>query len=155
MDDPFKKLLLKSNSILKKKPTLISINGKKESFSSLVNVTHNNNNQKYAFQSFAKQYGRSILRNAQLESVNDKRRIAKTPKNFNFKRGDKKQSIMKRAKTLQTLKKTESNITNESYERSDFYLGQKIDMDLININISILASYFKSIYPNNLLNSTE
>ena len=147
MDDPFKKLLLKSNSILKKKPTLRSINGKKESFSSLINITHNNNSQKYAFQSFAKQYGRAIYRNAQLESVNDKRRIAKTPKNFNFKRADKKQSLMKRAKTLQTLKKSESKITNDSYERSEFFLGQKIDMDLININISILASYFKSIYP--------
>ena len=100
MDEPFKKLLLKSNSILKK-PTLISINGKKESFTSLINIT-THNNQNYVFQSFAKQYGKSILKNAQLESVNDKRRIAKTPKNFNFKRGDKKQSIMKRAKTLQT-----------------------------------------------------
>ena len=143
MDEPFKKLILKSNSPLKKKKSIYSINHKKESFTSL-NIS---NNKKYAFQAFAKHYGSSVLRNNQLESINDKRRIAKTPKNFIFKNRDKKQSIMQRAKTLQTLKKTESRVTNESYEKSEYFLGNKIDMDLININISILAAYFKSIYP--------
>ncbi len=57
---------------------------------------------------------------------------------------------MKRAKTLQTFKKTESKETNDSFEKSEFFLGQKIDMDLININISIIASYFKSTYPDQL-----
>ena len=57
---------------------------------------------------------------------------------------------MKRAKTLQTFKKTESKETNDSFEKSEFFLGQKIDMDLININISIITSYFKSTYPDQL-----
>ena len=144
MDEPFKTLLLNNNISIKKKQTLYSIHQKKNSFNSLANIS--NNKPKNAFQSLVKQYGNSMIRNSQIESVNDKRRIAKTPKNFIFKRGDKKASIMKRAKTLQTLKKCESGITNESYEKSEFFLGQKIDMDLIYINISILASYFKSIY---------
>ena len=143
MDETFNKLILKTNSI-NKKQTFFS-NNKKESFNSLINISHNK--QKFAFQSYAKQYGNSVLRNSQLGSINDKRRIAKTPKNFIFKKGEKKQSIMKRAKTLTILKKCESKVTNESFEKSDFYIGQKIDMDLISINISILASYFKSIYP--------
>ena len=143
MDEPFNKLILKQNTI-NKKHTFFS-NKKKESFNSLINISHSK--QKFAFQSYAKQYGNSVLRSSQLSSVNDKRRIAKTPKNFYFKKAEKKQSIMKRAKTLQLLKKCESKVTNESFEKSEFYMGQKIDMDLISINISILASYFKSIYP--------
>ena len=144
MDEQFKNLILKGNLPLKKKKSIFSINDKKESFSSLVN----NNKQKYAFQSYAKQYGN--IRNSHLESLNDKKRIARTPKNFNFKNRDKKHSIMKRAKTLQTIKKSESKLTNDSFEKSEFFLGQKIDMDLININISILASYFKSTYPDQI-----
>ena len=144
MDEPYKKLLLNTNTPIKKRQTLFSINQKKNSFNSLINIT--NNKQKYAFQSLVKQYGNSIIRNSQIDSVNDKRRIAKTPKNFMFKKGDKKNVLMKRAKTLQTLKKCES-ATNESFEKSEFFMGQKIDMELLNINISILASYFKSIYP--------
>ena len=97
----------------------------------------------------SKQYINSLIKNAQIESNYDKKRIVKTPNNFLFKRSDKKTNI-KRAKTLQTLKKCDSRITNESYEKSDFFFGQKIDMDLININISILASYFKSIYPDQI-----
>jgi hypothetical protein len=104
------------------------------------------NKQLFAFKSISKQYISPIIKISQIESVNDKKRMARTPNNFLFKRSDKKQNI-KRAKTLQLLKKCNSKITNESYERSDFFIGQKIDMDLININISILASYFKSIYP--------
>ena len=144
MDEPYKKLLLNANTSLNKKQTLFSINQKKNSFNSLINIT--NNKQKYAFQSLAKQYGNTIIRNSQIESVNDKRRIAKTPKNFMFKKDNKKNSIMKRAKTLQTLKKCKSQ-TNESFEKSEFFIGQKIDMELLNINISLLATYFKSIYP--------
>ena len=147
MDEQFKNLILKGNLPLKKKKSIFSINDKKESFSSLVNV-NNNNKQKYAFQSYVKQYGN--IRNSHLESLNDKKRIARTPKNFNFKNRDKKHSIMKRAKTLQTIKKSESKLTNDSFEKSEFFLGQKIDMDLININISILASYFKSTYPDQI-----
>ena len=148
MDEAFKKLILKSNFTLNKNQSIYSINNKKGSFSSLINTPKNK--QPYAFQAFAKQYGNSVIRNSQVESLNDKVRFAKTPKNFIFKRGDKKQLIMKRAKTLQTIKKSESKLTNESFEKSEFFLGQKIDMDLININISILASYFKSIYPDQL-----
>ena len=147
MDEQFKNLLLlKSNSPLKKRKTIYSINNK-DSFSSLININNNNNNSKikFTFQTYAKQYGRN-----QHESVNDKRRIAKTPKNFIFKSRDKKQSIMKRAKTYQTIKQSDSKITNESYEKSENLVGQKIDMDLININISILAAYFKSIYPDQI-----
>ena len=143
MDEPFSKLILKRNSI-NKHQTFFS-NKKKESFNSLMNITHNK--QKFAFQSYVKQYGNSVFRNSQLSSANDKKRIAKTPKNFVFKKPEKKQSIMKRAKTIQILKKCESRVTNDSFEKSEFYLGQKIDMDLISINISILATYFKSIYP--------
>ena len=146
MDEQFKNLILKGNLPLKKNKSIFSINDKKESFSSLVNI--NNNKQKYAFQSYAKQYGN--IRNSHLESLNDKKRVARTPKNFNFKNRDKKHSIMKRAKTLQTIKKSESKLTNDSFEKSEFFLGQKIDMDLININISILASYFKSTYPDQI-----
>ena len=144
MDEQFKKLILKSNLPLKKRKSMHLLNDKKESFSSLININNNHNNKQVVvgFQSLAKQYGNSIIRGAQFGSVNDKRRIAKTPKNFMFK----KQNLMKRAKTLQTIKKSESRLTNDSFEKSEFFLGQKIDMDLICINISILASYFKSIY---------
>ena len=145
MDEQLKNLLLlKSNSPIKERKTIFSIHNK-DSFSSLVSINNNNNKHKFTFQSFAKQYGRN-----QLESVNDKRRIAKTPKNFIFKSKDKKQNIMKRAKTYQTLKQSNTRIANESYDRSENLMGQKIDMDLININISILAFYFKSIYPDQI-----
>ena len=143
MEEPFNnKLILKSNSSLKKKKTLYSTNEKLKNFSTSIN---NTNNKKFlAFKSMSKLYVNSI-KNYQIESVTDKKRITKSP-NFLFKRSDKKQKI-KRAKTLQTLKKCDSKPTIDSYEKSDFYIGQKIDIDLININISILASYFKSIYP--------
>ena len=145
MEEPLNnKLILNSNSSLIKKKTLYSSNEKINNFSSSINNT--NNKKKFlAFKSMSKIYVNSI-KNYQIESVNDKKRITKSPNNFLFKRSDKKQKI-KRAKTLQTLKKCDSKATNESYEKSDFYAGQKIDMDLININVSILASYFKSIYP--------
>ena len=145
MEEPINKLLLKSNLSLQKKNTLYSTNENLNSFTAKANKAMKNK-QFFAFKSISKQYISPIVKNSQIESVNDKKRITKTPNNFFFKRSDKKQNI-KRAKTLQLLKKCNSKITNESYERSDFFIGQKIDMDLININISILASYFKSIYP--------
>ena len=145
MEEPINKLLLKSNLSLQKKNTLYSTNENINSFTAKANNAMKNK-QFFAFKSISKQYISPIVKNSQIESVNDKKRMAKTPNNFLFKRSDKKQNI-KRAKTLQLLKKCDSRITNESLERSDFFIGQKIDMDLININISILASYFKSIYP--------
>ena len=95
----------------------------------------------------SKQYAKMLLKNSQIDTSNDKKRLSKTP-NFFFKRSDKKQNL-KKSKTL-TLQKCDSRVTNESYERSEFFIGQKIDMDLININISLLASYFKSIYPDQI-----
>jgi hypothetical protein len=145
MEEPLNKLILKSNSINNKNVNLV--NKKKESFNSLININHNK--QKFAFQSYAKQYG-SVMRNSQLDSLNDKKRLAKTPKNCVIKKTEKKNSVMKRAKTLQILKKSESKITNDSFEKSEFFIGQKIDMDLISINISLLASYFKSVYPDQM-----
>ena len=145
MEEAFNKLVLNSNSSLQKRKTLFSTSDKKNPFSTSIN---NVNNKKFLpFKSMSKQYINSIIKNSQIDSVYDnKKRIAKTPNNFIFKRSDKKTNV-KRAKTLQTLKKCDSKVTYESYEKSEFFLGQKIDMDLININISILASYFKSIYP--------
>ena len=144
MEDAFNKLILNSNTSLQKKKTLFSTSEKKNPFSTSINNV--SNKKLLAFKSMSKQYINSIIKNSQIESVYDKKRINKTPNNFLFKRSDKKTNI-KRAKTLQTLKKCDSKITNESFEKSEFFFGQKIDMDLININISILASYFKSIYP--------
>ena len=144
MEEPNNKLILNSNTSLKQKKTLSST---KEKLNSLAPI---NSNKKYlAFKSMSKLYINSIIKNSQIESVNEKKRIAKTPNNFFFKKSDKKQKF-KKSKTLQTLQKCNSKVTNESYEKSDFYIGQKIDMDLININISILASYFKSIYPDQI-----
>ena len=146
MEEPFNnKLILNSNIALKPKKTLSSTKEKLNLFTSI-----NNNNKKFlAFKSMSKLYINSVMKNAQIESVNEKKRIAKTPNNFFFKKSDKKQKIQK-SKTLQTLQKSNSKVTNESFEKSDFYIGQKLDMDLININISILASYFKSIYPDQI-----
>ena len=144
MDEPIKKLILKSNSINNKKAKIA--NKKKESFNSLMNINHQKQN--FAFQSYAKNYG-SVMRNSQLDSV-DKKRLAKTPKNCAIKKTEKKNIIMKRAKTLQIIKKSDSKMTNDSFEKSEFFIGQKIDMDLICINISLLASYFKSVYPDQM-----
>ena len=147
MEEPFKKLLLNSNSNqnLNRKKTLFSTREKVNPFSSVIN----NNKKFFPFKSMSKLYVNSIIKNSQIDFTNEKKRITKTPNNYVFKRSEKKQ-IVKRAKTLQTLKKCDSKITNESYEKSEFYFGQKIDMDLININISILASYFKSLYPDQI-----
>ena len=146
MEEQFNnKLILNRKTSLRKKNTLYSSNEKINSIP--ISINNTNNNKPYlAFKSLSKIYHHSGIKNSQIESLNDKKRISKTPNNFFFKRSDKKQNL-KRAKTLQTLKKCDSKLTNESYEKSDFFIGQKIDMDLININISILASYFKSIYP--------
>ncbi len=144
-EQPFSKLILKSNNTLRPQKTLLSQNEKIATFSSAINK--NNNKKYFAFNSMSKQYEKMLLMNSPFETSNDKKRISKTP-NFLFKRSDKKQNL-KKSKTL-TLQKCDSRVTNESYEKSDFFIGQKIDMDLININISLLASYFKSIYPDQM-----
>ena len=150
MEEPFSKLILRTNNTLQQKKTLYSTNEKVNPFNkTLINNNNNKNNKKYfAFNSMSKQYAKILLKNSQIEPNNNKKRISRTP-NFLFKRSDKKQNI-KKAKTFQSLKKCDSKVTNESYEKSDFFIGQKIDMDLININISLLASYFKSIYPDQM-----
>ena len=120
MEEPINKLLLKSNLSLQKKNTLYSTNENLNSFTAKANKAMKNK-QFFAFKSISKQYISPIVKNSQIESVNDKKRITKTPNNFFFKRSDKKQNI-KRAKTLQLLKKCDSRITNESYEKSDFFI---------------------------------
>ena len=145
MEEPFSKLVLNTNNTLRQQKTLYSQNEKINTFTSSMN---NNDNKKYfAFNSMSKQYAKMLLMNSQIDTSNDKKRLSKTP-NFFFKKSDKKQNL-KKSKTL-TLQKCDSRVTNESYEKSEFFIGQKIDMDLININISLLASYFKSIYPDQM-----
>ena len=148
MEEPFRKIInSNSNSNLNRKKTLFSTREKVSPLSAV-----SNNKKYFPFKSMSKIYINSIIKNSQIDSSNEKKRIAKTPNNYNNylnRRFDKKQ-IVKRAKTFQTLKKCYSKITNESYEKSELYCGQKIDLDLININISILASYFKSIYPDQI-----
>ena len=113
---------------INKKNTLYSNNIKKASFSSLVN---HSNKQKLIYRAYSKKYGNVIPTNSPIDSTFDRKRFAKTPKNL-FKFKDKK-FLMKRAKTIQTMKKSESKITADSLERSDNLMMQKLDLDLINI----------------------
>ena len=144
MDSQFSKLLLRENiSPLKKNITINSMknpqnhfrNNKKRSVN-LQNLSQSEKNRFY-FQSYIKNYGISQIDNSHWGN-----RFPKTPKNFLSKKGKKFSLLYKRAKTLQTSK----NSINESYEKSDIFTACKIDMDLININISLVASYFKATY---------
>ena len=112
MEEQFNnKLILNRKTSLRKKNTLYSSNEKINSIP--ISINNTNNNKPYlAFKSLSKIYHHSGIKNSQIESLNDKKRISKTPNNFFFKRSDKKQNL-KRVKTLQTLKKCDSKLTNE------------------------------------------
>ena len=153
MEDNFHKLILKTNSMLKKKETIHSMvntknhknsmdkqhNSKNKSSINFQNISNSEKN-KFYFQNYIKQYRISNLD----ISHSGLKRFSKTPKNFLFKKGKKNSLLVKRARTLQTSKK--ANSINESYERSEIVFGHKLDMELININISLLSSYFKVTY---------
>ena len=157
MDENFHKLILNKNSLLNKKESIHSMKVKnnhknsndqrqssqKKSSINFQNLSKSEKNQFY-FQSYIKQYR---ISNFDMSRTGIKR-FPKTPKNFLFKKGKKNSIIVKRARTIQTSKK--ANSANESYEKSDIYIGGKLDMDLININISILSSYFKATYQDQL-----
>ena len=158
MDEHFHKLILKNNSSLKKKETIHSMKNtknhknsmdkqhssqKKSSINNFQNLPKSEKNQFY-FQSYIKQYRISNLD----ISHSGIKRFPKTPKNFLFKKGKKISILVKRARTIQTSKN--ANSVNESFEKSDIFIGGKLDMDLININISILSSYFKATYQDQL-----
>ena len=158
MDEHFHKLILKNNSSLKKKETIQSMKNtknhknsmdkqhssqKKSSINNFQNLPKSEKNQFY-FQSYIKQYRISNLD----ISHSGIKRFPKTPKNFLFKKGKKISILVKRARTIQTSKN--ANSVNESFEKSDIFIGGKLDMDLININISILSSYFKATYQDQL-----
>lgn len=158
MEDNFNKLILKNNSsIYKKKETLNSMkyyhhqknsSGNKQSShkKSSMNVHNlaNSEKNKYYFQSYIKQYRISNLD----MSHNNIKRFPKTPKNFLFRKGKKASIIIKRARTIQATHNI--NSVNDSYEKSEIYMGIKVDMELININISLLSSYFKTTYQDQL-----
>ena len=116
---------------------------KKSSINNFQNLSKSEKNQFY-FQSYIKQYRISNLD----ISHSGIKRFPKTPKNFLFKKGKKNSILVKRARTIQTSKN--ANSVNESFEKSDIFIGGKLDMDLININISILSSYFKATYQDQL-----
>ena len=153
MDENFHRLILKNNSLLNKKETIHSMKDKnnhknsidqrqssqKKSSINFQNLSKSQKNQFY-FQSYIKQYR---ISNLDMSHTGIKR-FSKTPKNFLFKKGKKNSIIVKRARTIQTSKK--ANSVNESFEKSDLYIPNKLDMELININISILSSYFKATY---------
>ena len=157
MDENFHKLILNKNSLFNKKESIHSMKVKnnhknsndqrqssqKKSSINFQNLSKSEKNQFY-FQSYIKQ---CRISNFNMSRTGIKR-FPKTPKNFLFKKGKKNSIIVKRARTIQTSKK--ANSANESYEKSDIYIGGKLDMDLININISILSSYFKATYQDQL-----
>ena len=154
MDDNLNKLILKNNfSVLKKKETLNSVqnirkyknsvdNKQSSNKNSSINFQHlpNSEKNKFYFKSYIKQYGISHIDIGH----NSVKRFPKTPKNFFFKKGNKTNVVIKRARTLQISNK--ANSVNESYEKSDMIFGNKLDMELIHINISLISTYFKAIY---------
>ena len=158
MEENFNKLILKNNSsILKKKETINSMknyryhknsNDNKQSSHKKSSINYQNlaksEKNKYYFQSYIKQYRISNLN----MSHNNIRRFPKTPKNFLFRKGKKASIIIKRARTIQTARNVIS--VNDSFEKSELYVGHKLDMELININLSLLSSYFKTTYQDQL-----
>ena len=156
MDDQINKLILKNNfpkvkknetihsmsNIIFHKNPIDSTNNKQSSQkknSTNINFHNFSSKNELYFQSFIKQY-----RNSNFGMTQNPKRFPKTPKNFLFKKGNRASLNIKRARTLQTAK--HANSINESFEKSEILVAYKLDMELININISLLSAYFKAIY---------
>ena len=154
MDDNLNKLILKNNfSVLKKKETLNSVQYNHQNKNSVDNKQSSHKNSSLNFQNLPiaekkKYYFKSYIKQYRITNIylghNNVKRFPKTPKNFLFKKGNKTGIIIKRARTLQIS--NNENSVNDSYEKSDMIFGNKLDIELIHINISLISSYFKATY---------
>ena len=148
------KLILKNNfAVLKKKETLNSVQNIRKYKNSVDNKQSSNKNSSINFQHLPiseknKFYFQSYIKQCRATHIDFGRsgvkRFPKTPKNFFFKKGNKSSLIIKRARTLQIS--NNANSVNESYEKSDINFANKLDMELIHINISLISTYFKATY---------
>ena len=154
MDDNLDKLILKNNySVLKKKETINSVQNFRKYINSVDNKQSSHKNSSINFQNFPmseknKFNFQSYIKQCRVRHINlghsSVKRFPKTPKNFLFKKGNKNSVILKRAKTLQISNNATS--VNDSFEKSEMIFRNKLDMELIYINISLISTYFKATY---------